>query len=283
MIRPVTPSDHPQILAIYSPFIAQSAITFEYDIPAPDDFSQRIEKIAHELPYLVWDQNGIIAGYAYASPYRERKAYQWSVELSVYLHPDFYGKGIAAGLYTELLRLLRIMGYANAYAIITTPNAASEKFHERFGFYHIGVFTKVGYKHNKWHDVRWMGYDIQPHLQNMPAPLKNFNEIARKYLPMKNYETLVDAINDLKKNGYEEDFNLSHTCIDCANKNSRYPAEEFVVDEVHRFEGMTDPDDSAILFAITAADGTKGVLVSAYGVYADTVSNEMMKKLHLHS
>lgn len=96
---------------------------------------------------------------------------------------------------------------------------------------------------------------------------------------MKSYTTLSEAINDLKKRGYTEDFNLHHDCIGCTSKNIQWQPEQFLVDEYHRFEGMSNPDDNSIVFAISSNDGLKGTLVDAYGVYADNLSDAMIRKL----
>ncbi len=99
---------------------------------------------------------------------------------------------------------------------------------------------------------------------------------------MESYTTLSQAITALQQQGYDHDFNLETNCLSCGKKNTSYPAEAFIVDKFFRFEGMTDPDDSSVLYAITASDGTKGLLVDAYGVYASSISDEMLRKLIIH-
>lgn len=99
---------------------------------------------------------------------------------------------------------------------------------------------------------------------------------------MKAYDTLVDALNDLKSRGYTYDFNLQPDCLYCGENNMRLHPEDFEITEVYRFEGATDPDDQAIVYAIESKDGLKGTLVNAYGLYADTVTAAMAKKLHYH-
>jgi hypothetical protein len=96
---------------------------------------------------------------------------------------------------------------------------------------------------------------------------------------MKNYTTLSEAIRALKNKGYDQDFNLHPEWIECAPLNAQFKPHEFHVDEVHRFEGMTNPDDSSVLYAISSGSGVKGLLVDAYGVYAEAVSQEMLSKL----
>lgn len=96
---------------------------------------------------------------------------------------------------------------------------------------------------------------------------------------MKSYSTLSEAINGLKKRGYTEDFNLQPDCVHCQNLNLRWQPEKFTVDEYHRFEGMSNPDDNSILFAISSDDGVKGTLVDAYGMYAANLNDAMVRKL----
>jgi hypothetical protein len=98
---------------------------------------------------------------------------------------------------------------------------------------------------------------------------------------MNSYSTLSEAINDLKRRGYSEDFNLTPHCIECSAKNLQFHPENFTVDEYHRFEGMSNTDDNSIVFAISSTDGVKGVLVDAYGMYAENLTEPMIKKLYV--
>ncbi|HLK96704.1 MAG TPA: arsinothricin resistance N-acetyltransferase ArsN1 family B [Hymenobacter sp.] len=169
-IRFATPTDAQALVDIYGPYILNTSISFEYEVPSVDEFAGRIHTIQQQqLPYLVAEKDGRILGYAYAGRHRERIAYQWSADTSVYVHPDGHRKGIARSLYTHLLELLRRQGYYNAYAGITLPNLASENFHHSMGFELIGVYPKVGYKMGTWHDVAWFQLTLQPHQPN-PAP-----------------------------------------------------------------------------------------------------------------
>lgn len=100
---------------------------------------------------------------------------------------------------------------------------------------------------------------------------------------MKTYDTMSEAVNDLQKRGYDHDFNLADDCLECAQKNHRLKANEFEIDEVHRFEGETDPGDENVVYAISSNSGkVKGILVNAYGVYSDSISAEIVSKLHKH-
>src|SRR4030095_2873175 len=125
-IRIAEANDAKELLDIYPPFVRETAVTFEYDLPAVEEFSARIKKYIHEYPWLVCDHDGKAIGYAYASSHRTRKAYQWSVEVSVYIHHEFRRRGIAAKLYEALFELLRLQGIINVYAGIALPNSSSE-------------------------------------------------------------------------------------------------------------------------------------------------------------
>src|SRR5690606_27498942 len=115
------------------------------------------------FPWLIAECDKKITGYAYATKHRDRIAYSWCCESSVYLSKEFMGKGIAKILYENLFEILKKQGYVNVYAILTSPNPASEKFHESYGFSDVGRFYKAGYKFGKWHDTRWMQFHLSDH------------------------------------------------------------------------------------------------------------------------
>lgn len=170
-IRFATLADASAILAIYGPYITESIISFEYEVPTVLEFTERIRAIQQQLPYLIVEANGRVMGYAYASRHRDRAAYQWSVDTSVYVHPDGHRQGIARQLYTALFDLLRRQGYYNAYAGITLPNPKSEAFHRTMGFEPVGTYANVGYKFGEWHDVAWFQLTLQPHQTNPTPPV----------------------------------------------------------------------------------------------------------------
>ena len=153
LIRSATPDDAPALLDVYRPFVEDTAVSFETQTPGVEEFAARIEKALKGWAWLVTEIDGQIAGYAYGSSHRERAAYRWSVETSVYLHPDFRRRGIARLLYAQLFDVLAEKGYCNAYAGITLPNDASIRFHQSMGFEWIGVFKRAGWKFGQWHDV----------------------------------------------------------------------------------------------------------------------------------
>lgn len=155
-IRVAKVSDAKAIQKIYAPYVEKTNITFEYDIPSVNEMAHRIETTLEKFPYLVAIADNQIVGYAYASAYRTRHAYQWDSELSIYIDENYHGQSVGKRLYEKLLDILKTMHIQNVYACITYPNVKSEKFHQKFGFQLIGCFHQVGYKFNTWHDVIWM-------------------------------------------------------------------------------------------------------------------------------
>ena len=172
IIRLAIGQDAAGILKIYSPFIINSGITQETEIPSIESFQQRIEATLEVRPWLVCEIENEIAGYAYAGKHRERKGYQWCVEPSVYVDEKFYRYGIAKALYTALFEILKLQGYVNAYAVITLPNEKSVAFHENFGFRYLTTYKKIGYKLGKWHDVGWWEMQINIAEENPKEPIK---------------------------------------------------------------------------------------------------------------
>lgn len=143
------------MLTIYRPYVEESGISFEFDVPSLDEFSARVRKYLAGWACLVAETEGRILGYAYGSVHRERKAYQWSVETTIYVDAAAQGRGLGRRLYGELLPELGDLGYCNAYAGVALPNDASVALHRAVGFAPIGTFPRVGYKFGQWHDVAW--------------------------------------------------------------------------------------------------------------------------------
>lgn len=169
-LRLATPKDSDEILAIYKPYVETTTITFEYDVPSSKEFCARVQNISQTMPYIVMVDKGKIVGYGYASRYRERKAYDWAVELSIYVEMGHKNKGIGTKIYTALINVLKQLGYCRVYACITSPNPASVAFHKKYGFRDIGIFHKVGYKFNTWLDIVWMELDMNPDNHNIHTP-----------------------------------------------------------------------------------------------------------------
>jgi phosphinothricin acetyltransferase len=153
--RIASADDAGAISGIYAPYVTDTVITFETEAPDGEEMTARIAQIGARFPWLVAELDGVVVGYAYASEYRTRKAYRWSVDVGVYLAPTAHRRGIGRGLYARLFELLRAQNYINAYGIITLPNAASVGLHEAMDFEPIGIYKHVGYKHGAWLDVGW--------------------------------------------------------------------------------------------------------------------------------
>lgn len=174
--RNVQLSDAKQLLDIYSPYVTDTAITFEYDIPSLEEFTERIKNISAEYPYIVCTYKDKIVGYAYAHRHMERAAYQWNVESTIYLDMNYKSLGIGKMLYTKLIELLKLQNIENVYACITTENEKSVKFHEKLGFKFIGIYLDTGYKFDRWYDITWLGIRISDKNQK-PKAIKNINDI----------------------------------------------------------------------------------------------------------
>lgn len=164
-IRPANKADAAALLAIYKPYVEKTAITFEYEVPSLTEFEGRIEKTQKDYPYLVLEEEGRILGYAYASAYYARAAYDWAVELSIYLHEDARGKGLGSLLYDQLEAELTAPGYLRFLACIALPNDASIQLHEKRGYKRVAHLPKIGYKFNKWHDIVWMQKTLDGDIQ----------------------------------------------------------------------------------------------------------------------
>lgn len=194
MIRVATKEDATGMLEIYAPFILNSGITQETEIPSVGDFQKRIISNLEERPWLVCEIDGQVAGYAYAGKHRDRKGYQWCTEPSVYISEKYFGIGIADALYTALFDILKLQGYVNAYAVITLPNDRSIAFHKKFGFEYLTTYKKIGYKLGQWHDVGWMQYEVNPHKKDPEDPFK-FPDLDRSLID----SILTKATPKLKK------------------------------------------------------------------------------------
>lgn len=175
-IRPACEADAAAMRAIYVPFVTETTVSAEYDAPSQEEFCRRIRTFTAQLPWLVCEIDGKIAGYAYASPHRDRAAYQWSVETSIYVSPDFHRCGVARALYEALFELLRMQGYYNIYVGITSPNERSMKFHKAMGFIISGAYQNSMYKFGGWRDVLWMGKTLREH-EGEPQPTVPFSAL----------------------------------------------------------------------------------------------------------
>ncbi len=169
--RLAVPEDAAQMLDIYSRYVTETAVTFEYDVPTVTEFENRIRKISERFPWIVCETDGRIVGYAYASEYRERAAFRWSCELSVYVADVFQRHGIGKVLYRVLLDVLRLQGYRTAVACVTYPNAVSDAFHRGLGFEYTGLFPNVGYKLGRWWGISWYQFALTGYSSFPASPI----------------------------------------------------------------------------------------------------------------
>ena len=156
MIRIATETDLPAIRAIYAPFVTDTTNTFEYDVPTAEAFLDRFRNIIEKFPWLVWEEDGVILGYAYGAAPFERAAYRWCAEPSLYLAPEAQGRGIGRRLYEALEAILQRQGYCLLYAIITESNRNSLAFHKALGYSPVAAMPGCGFKHGAWQGITWM-------------------------------------------------------------------------------------------------------------------------------
>jgi len=161
LIRPASPSrDAGAIANIYAPYVTDTVVSFEEAAPTPAEMAERIERLTKTHAWLVAEDGGEILGYAYACPHRERAAYRWTTEVTVYVDPQHQRRGTGRALYKELLESLAEHGYRVALAVIALPNDASVGLHEACGFTLVGVYRRIGFKLGEWWDVGWWQLEL---------------------------------------------------------------------------------------------------------------------------
>jgi L-amino acid N-acyltransferase YncA len=161
-VRDATGEDAGACAAIYAPYVTDTAITFEYDPPSAAEMARRITAAQGAHAWLVLEEAGRVVGYAYAGPFKERAAYRWSAEVSVYLEPGRRRSGSGRLLYEALFARLAERGFRTLVAVMTLPNDASEGLHRALGFEPVGTLRRVGWKHGQWRDVAWAQRSIGP-------------------------------------------------------------------------------------------------------------------------
>ncbi len=184
LIRTATPGDAPGLLAVYAPYVLETAVTFEYEVPGTDEFAARISAILVRYPYLAAELDGRIIGYASAGSFHARAAYDWSVETSIYVDRSRRRAGIGRALYEALEACLREQGITNANACIAVPAAEpdpylgrdSAAFHARMGYRLVGEFDRCAAKFGRWYDMVWMEKHLLRHAPD-PAPVKTFDVV----------------------------------------------------------------------------------------------------------
>ena len=185
-IRPATRSDAEALVAIYAPYVQNTAITYEYEVPSVAEFGRRIETYSAKFPYLVAELGGVPVGYAYASPLGSRPAFDWSVETAIYVRKDCRSHGVGRALYRELeSRLIRqdirTMTAAVATVAHDDPHLtnASLDFHLRMGFSTVGTFHNAGCKFGRWYDLTWLEKPIGEYIPNPPHPKICSNDMEK--------------------------------------------------------------------------------------------------------
>lgn len=178
IIREASVRDALRLLEIYTPYVTDTVITFEYEVPSLEEFTSRICKIQKRYPYLVCEEAGRVIGYAYADTYMIRPAYDWCAEISIYVDRDCRGRGAGRALYEALLKKLKEMHILNLYAVITSENEPSLNFHNNLGFETFAVFEKAGYKQGRWLDVTWMQLFLGDH--KVPPESVSWAEMEKK-------------------------------------------------------------------------------------------------------
>jgi len=168
-IRPATTADAEACAAVYAPYVRHTAISFELEPPTVQEMAHRIESYSEKHAWLVLEDDGIVRGYAYASPFASRCAYDWSCEVSVYLDPAVHRTGAGRALYTELFAILERRGFRMLVAGVTLPNEASIGLHKAQGFTDVGTFREIGFKLDRWWDVHRLQLPLGP--RSAPEPL----------------------------------------------------------------------------------------------------------------
>jgi phosphinothricin acetyltransferase len=174
-IRVASPADSHQMAEIYAPIVEATHISFELEPPSPAELAERAAK-AHVC--LVAETDGRLHGYAYGGRYREKPAYAWSTETTIYVQDGSRGTGVGRRLYRSLLRILAAQNFRRAFAGIALPNDASIRLHEAVGFERVGVNPEAGFKFGRWHDLGWWSTRLNDReLPDAPLPLAALGDL----------------------------------------------------------------------------------------------------------
>lgn len=183
-IRIASPKDAVELLAIYTPYVEKTAISFEWETPTPEEFAKRISNTLKKYPYLLAEQEGEILGFSYTSPFVGRAAYGWAAETTIYLKEGYKRKGIGRILYNALESASKAQNILSLNACIGYPEKEDEyltlnsvRFHEHMGYSMVGKFHNCGYKFGNWYHMVWMEKEIGNHTPD-PAPVIPFSELA---------------------------------------------------------------------------------------------------------
>ncbi len=185
-IRSASVRDVQSLLKIYAPYVENTAITFEYEVPSIEEFAGRVRQVQKRYPFLVAEAGGDILGYAYAWAFKERSAYDWAVETTVYVKNGKKRQGVGGRLYQALEYILKMQGILNLNACIADAPKEDEYltkdsviFHQKLGYRPVGTFQKCGYKFGRWYDMVWMEKHLGKHAEN-PPKVKTFEEVKER-------------------------------------------------------------------------------------------------------
>lgn len=171
-VRPADPGrDAEACAAIYAPYVTESFVSFEMEAPSAREMERRMTETMATHPWLVFESEGQVVGFAYGSAHHKRAAYRWSADVSVYVDREHRRLGAGRELYSALLDLLRRQGFRQACAGVSLPNEGSVAFHESFGFEPVGVYREIGWKFGQWYDVGWWQLDLGAPAGDPPEPL----------------------------------------------------------------------------------------------------------------
>ena len=188
-LRMATKEDAPALLDIYTPYVLETAVTFEIEPPTLEDFTARIERVLERYPYIVAEKDGAILGYAYASAFRPRAAYSHAAETSIYVRKDLRSRGLGRRMYEALAKLLLLQNVFNMEACIAHCDPADEYvpatsrlFHTRLGFQHAGSFNKCALKFGRWYDMIWMERILATREPQETSPFRPLPDVDQRYI-----------------------------------------------------------------------------------------------------
>jgi phosphinothricin acetyltransferase len=179
LLRLATPDDGDAIAAIYAPYVNETAISFELTPPTGDQVAARIAKVLERGPYVVAELDGVVRAYAYATRFRDRAAYDWTAESTVYVDRTLHRSGLGRATMAAVLRVLRLQGFRLVVAGVTPPNPGSVGLHRALGFERVGLFDGVGWKDGRWHGVEFFALELFPAADGRgPAPIRPLPDLV---------------------------------------------------------------------------------------------------------
>lgn len=179
-VRLATPGDGAACAAVYAPYVEDSSVSFELQPPTSDEMAARIARTLERSPWMVAEVDGVVRGYAYGGRHRERPAYDWTIETTVYVDRGFAGRGLGRALMAAVLDIARRQGFHLAVAGVTQPNPASTGLHLALGFRRIGEFDAIGWKQGRWHGVEWFGLELAPR-EAPPVPIRPLDDAVAEW------------------------------------------------------------------------------------------------------